>query len=71
MELCGSVELSVPLQEECTTIEVCLTDPCDPPMTFTMATMTDQEYVIYNDANPTYTRPEVVIEPDYCQYNIK
>ena len=70
LELCGSVELSVPLEEECTTMKVCLTDPCDPPATFTMEALTPQEYIIYNDGNPSYTRPSVVIVPDYCPYNI-
>lgn len=52
-------------------MEVCLTDPCDPPESVQMAPLQDQEYIIYNDGNPSYTRPPVLIVPDYCPYTVE
>ena len=71
VNFCGVVEGSSPPVEECADMVVCLTDPCDPPTTMVMAPLVDQEYIIYNDGNPSYTRPPVIIVPDYCPFTVE
>lgn len=67
--ICGTVDWSEPVVEKCADMQICLEDPCDPPTAFAVNTWQDQEYIIYDQSQPSYTPPVPTIEPNFCKYN--
>ena len=47
------------------TIDLVVTDPCDPPTSLTKVDMENQSYTL-TDTDKSYTHPDFNISPDYC-----
>lgn len=47
------------------TVEVTLTDPCDPPVRIINQVLTNQQYVLTDVAKP-YEVPVFLAEPNFC-----
>ena len=47
------------------TIDLVVTDPCDPPASFSKVAMENQSYTL-TDTDKSYTHPDFNISPDYC-----
>ena len=47
------------------TIDLVVTDPCDPPASFSKVAMENQSYTL-TDTGKSYTHPDFSISPDYC-----
>jgi hypothetical protein len=65
-----STDLNAPYDAALTkqfTFTVTLVDPCDPPTSLTLVSLTDQEYTITETAK-TYTQPDWTIAPSYCPF---
>lgn len=72
MELCATVDESttVPKEENqeefCTTVDLELKDPCDPPAQLDRVAMANQVYQLNDKTEPSYVHPEFTITPAYC-----
>ena len=47
------------------TIDLVVTDPCDPPTSLTKVDMENQSYTL-TDTDQSYSHPDFNISPDYC-----
>lgn len=65
----GTASKSIDQVNLSTTFTITLLDPCDPPQSFTVPTLSDTEYMITDDNAAAYTHPTFNIEPFYCVFN--
>ena len=47
-------------------IEFTLSDPCDPPLSITVASLVDQTYRLADMSAAPYTHADFTVVPDYC-----